>query len=244
MEIQHIARLRRGSTRNALRIVLASALAFGLVETSSAASCLVTDVTLDGMVATSCGWTDGSSNDNVGGMPQPDSWSVNVDNAGDTSGDLVWNAYYKAEIEESTVPPSQTSEWSAEGGNVADGEPIDLQLTAFTGTVDDPFSSGTFTVNGLSATGNGEILVVLKDGNRSGSVYHWYLFLGKVGGDLMGEWDTTEPFGGKNLSHMTVYEIGVTDNGGPPQLIPVPAAVWLFGSGLLGLVGVARRKKS
>ena len=29
----------------------------------------------------------------------------------------------------------------------------------------------------------------------------------------------------------------------PPE-IPVPAAVWLFGSGLLGLVGVARRRKS
>ena len=28
------------------------------------------------------------------------------------------------------------------------------------------------------------------------------------------------------------------------QVIPVPAAVWLFGSGLLGLVGVARRRKS
>ena len=26
--------------------------------------------------------------------------------------------------------------------------------------------------------------------------------------------------------------------------VPVPAAVWLFGSGLIGLVGVARRKKS
>jgi hypothetical protein len=26
--------------------------------------------------------------------------------------------------------------------------------------------------------------------------------------------------------------------------IPVPAAVWLFGSGLLGLVGISRRKKS
>lgn len=28
-----------------------------------------------------------------------------------------------------------------------------------------------------------------------------------------------------------------------PTTVPVPAAVWLFGSGLLGLVGVARRKK-
>jgi len=26
--------------------------------------------------------------------------------------------------------------------------------------------------------------------------------------------------------------------------VPVPAAVWLFGSGLIGLVGVVRRKKS
>lgn len=27
-------------------------------------------------------------------------------------------------------------------------------------------------------------------------------------------------------------------------VVPVPAAVWLFGSGMLGLIGVARRKKS
>jgi hypothetical protein len=26
--------------------------------------------------------------------------------------------------------------------------------------------------------------------------------------------------------------------------VPVPAAVWLFGSGLLGLVGIARRKQT
>jgi len=26
--------------------------------------------------------------------------------------------------------------------------------------------------------------------------------------------------------------------------VPVPAAMWLFGSGLLGLVGIARRKKA
>lgn len=28
----------------------------------------------------------------------------------------------------------------------------------------------------------------------------------------------------------------------PPQAVPVPAAAWLFGTGLLGLAGVARRK--
>ena len=31
---------------------------------------------------------------------------------------------------------------------------------------------------------------------------------------------------------------------GQVQVVPIPAAVWLFGSGLLGLVGIARRKKS
>ena len=30
----------------------------------------------------------------------------------------------------------------------------------------------------------------------------------------------------------------------PPSEIPVPAAAWLFGSGLIGLVGIARRRKS
>jgi len=32
-------------------------------------------------------------------------------------------------------------------------------------------------------------------------------------------------------------------DGDVPAVVPVPAAVWLFGSGLLGLVGFARRKK-
>jgi len=31
---------------------------------------------------------------------------------------------------------------------------------------------------------------------------------------------------------------------GSVTVVPIPAAVWLFGSGLLGLVGVARRKKT
>ena len=33
------------------------------------------------------------------------------------------------------------------------------------------------------------------------------------------------------------------DNLSANAVVPVPAAVWLFGSGILGLIGVARRKK-
>ena len=28
----------------------------------------------------------------------------------------------------------------------------------------------------------------------------------------------------------------------PPSAVPIPAAVWLFGAGLIGMVGIARRK--
>jgi hypothetical protein len=42
----------------------------------------------------------------------------------------------------------------------------------------------------------------------------------------------------------TSWAVG-SDFGTPGiQLVPIPAAVWLFGSGLLGLVGVARRKQA
>lgn len=44
------------------------------------------------------------------------------------------------------------------------------------------------------------------------------------------------PFGGFNANFNLQ---GIT-----PNAVPVPAAVWLLGSGLLGLVGVARRKKT
>jgi len=33
-------------------------------------------------------------------------------------------------------------------------------------------------------------------------------------------------------------------NDGTPSTVPIPAAVWLFSSGLIGLIGLARRKKS
>ena len=45
---------------------------------------------------------------------------------------------------------------------------------------------------------------------------------------------------GFTISHVTEFD---TSGRGIPE-VPVPPAVWLFGSGLLGLVGVARRKNA
>jgi len=42
--------------------------------------------------------------------------------------------------------------------------------------------------------------------------------------------------------HSTLFPGG--EIRGQVQVVPIPAAVWLFSSGLLGLVGMARRKKA
>lgn len=59
---------------------------------------------------------------------------------------------------------------------------------------------------------------------------------------------------GSDLSSALLGQATITVSGGPisiiptpitpPSTIPVPAAAWLFGSGLIGLAGFARRKKA
>lgn len=60
-----------------------------------------------------------------------------------------------------------------------------------------------------------------------------------VGGSPM----VAGPFAGNsaNFDFTNIHVTGITSTH-PPE-VPVPAAVWLFGSGLVGLVGVARRRK-
>jgi len=56
-------------------------------------------------------------------------------------------------------------------------------------------------------------------------------------------WDAATNNGGTPLGSamVTEYDLHLA---GTVSSVPVPAAVWLFGSGLLGLVGMARRKKA
>lgn len=59
-----------------------------------------------------------------------------------------------------------------------------------------------------------------------------------VTGDFTASWDSVVVGGSFNggLGNWTIS--------GNMSAVPVPAAVWLFGSGLLGLAGIARRRKA
>jgi hypothetical protein len=55
------------------------------------------------------------------------------------------------------------------------------------------------------------------------------------------QWPLSECYSGC-LESVSGYGISTQFVGA--TVVPVPAAVWLFGSGLLGLIGVARRKEA
>ena len=49
---------------------------------------------------------------------------------------------------------------------------------------------------------------------------------------------------GTSLKSYAFFNAWAVHDGDVVSSVPVPAAVWLFGSGLLGLIGMARRKKA
>ncbi|VAW53711.1 hypothetical protein MNBD_GAMMA05-1214 [hydrothermal vent metagenome] len=121
---------------------------------------------------------------------------------------------------------------------VTDGAPIDIDDVNFLLTSVGSFLGGTgifsgsFTVGGGLLTGTFTDLTVLDFGGGDGT------FGGDVtytGGSLQGSL-----VGGRIEGGFSGYDVAAKL--GEVAVVPVPAAVWLFGSGLLGLVGIARRK--
>jgi hypothetical protein len=101
-----------------------------------------------------------------------------------------------------------------------------------------PGADGDFTTNtgggcmGVSPSG---ALPLVTDTAPNGNEFAQGDGFG-IGGNPMAD----GPFGGFNANFDMTAMTNVVIT---PTAIPVPAAVWLFGSGLLGLVGIARRKK-
>lgn len=110
-------------------------------------------------------------------------------------------------------------------------------------------SGGTATGKVFSATADqnadaiADYLGVLTSGGNVGSAWG-----GFFGAEYLETWrvrllSTTTPSSGFHVD--TIFGTAGGDFGqytNPAAVVPVPAAVWLFGSGLLGLVGIARRK--
>ena len=70
---------------------------------------------------------------------------------------------------------------------------------------------------------------------RSGTVY---------APDTTSAWAFRFDAGNQGATRKTINYYAWAVRDGDVAAVPVPAAVWLFGSGLLGLIGVARRKKA
>ena len=78
--------------------------------------------------------------------------------------------------------------------------------------------------------------LVMKDGNTDPARYLFNLALiGFSGWDGKAALELTDFFTGKSISHAALF------TGGDVPAVPVPAAVWLFGTALLGFFGLSRK---
>ena len=169
-----------------------------------------------------------------------------------------------------TVTLDNLSDTTGEIGSQNGGFTLSETFFNFTGDSSalalDPAAQGSATLStNQSADGFGTFDVKLdfvvpgNDGVLPGATGIWTIDLGGTGFSMADFNLLSDPQPGNNPQLAALFfSKGPCDseepNAGDPSLcmedsayaapVPVPAAVWLFGSGLLGLVGMARRKKA
>lgn len=149
---------------------------------------------------------------------------------------------------------------------------IDTVAGTFSLSSTDPFFALNWSTSGGTLFGPGTYTVSTADPlpGVSGGNYTFTVGAGQLGGQIDFAWGGTTGIdvvmvwnvvssGGNTTYTSTDWDSNGTPGAGMidgpfpgfsanfnmthPTVIPVPAAVWLLGSGLLGLVGIARRKK-
>ena len=109
-------------------------------------------------------------------------------------------------------------------------------------TIDVPlfvdWSGGTFEYTGFSLSSDASFSYAGLGGSKTTTGQVMDYGTGDV--FLVGQATVTDLSGGMYGTRIT---LGLNGNDPVLQAVPVPAAIWLFGSGLIGLFGFARRKK-
>jgi hypothetical protein len=90
---------------------------------------------------------------------------------------------------------------------------------------------GTWSVNANALDTFARVVLILK----AAPTFSSYLYEPGSGIGDSGSW-TTSALGDKNLSHFSIYTSGISP-------VPVPAAIWLFGTALIGFIGMSRRTR-
>jgi len=128
--------------------------------------------------------------------------------------------------------------------NVVTGEVFDVKAQAMMVTPNDPGLGGGFILNtqaGFGILPTAFFEVALFDGTD----WHTADKITSPGDNTLSflfepDFDGLNPLAGGGQAGMLMAD--VTAGIDPPAPVPVPSAVWLFGSGLIGMVAVARRR--
>ena len=133
--------------------------------------------------------------------------------------------------------------YKGDAGGGESGSLVDSYSYTIEGTdPDDGFDSFTITFDGQPAAVCPTCILIVKDGNHTPSQYLFNL----------ANWNGTETIsgsgfwanGGGAISNVALWQ-GLDGGGsGTGNEVPIPAAAWLFGSALVGLGSIARKRKA
>jgi hypothetical protein len=164
----------------------------------------------------------------VGGGPQGQGWLFNFNTDDFSLADLEFS--YNAVA--STGPAADVT--TAINGYKPDGDGFfDIKFEFPTANNEDRFGAGEVVVYNITSTTDPIEPIVADSFN---------LFSSSIGGDNKGA-------GGQGLFLSSAHVQGIYNEQNPDNAnsgwvgaVPIPSAMWLFGSGLLGLIAIRRRK--